>query len=66
MGRPPENVMPEILRLLDPRDAEAFSKLRRQAYQTDPEDFAGLPSDEPTFEPELVGAVSRSGGRLSS
>jgi RimJ/RimL family protein N-acetyltransferase len=58
--------MPEILRLLDPRDAEAFSRLRREAYQTDPEAFAGLPTDEPTFEPSLVAERIRAGSGGSS
>jgi RimJ/RimL family protein N-acetyltransferase len=49
------------IRLLDAKDAEAFSRLRRRAYQTDPEAFAGLPTDDPTFEPALVAERIRAG-----
>ena len=45
--------MPEIHRLT-PDDSEAFAQLRRRAYETDPSAFAGLPSDEPTFDPQIV------------
>jgi ribosomal protein S18 acetylase RimI-like enzyme len=49
------------IRRLTPDDSEAFAQLRRRAYETDPSAFAGLPSDEPTFDPQRVAERLRAG-----
>ncbi len=49
------------IRRLTPDDSEAFAQLRRRAYETDPSAFAGLRSDEPTFDPEFVAERLRAG-----
>jgi ribosomal protein S18 acetylase RimI-like enzyme len=49
------------IRLLTPDDSVALSQLRRRAYETDPAAFAGLPSDDPTFDPAVTAERLRAG-----